>query len=643
MAEQNADGRYPPFRLSLSPIESDPTVSPGSTADQSATNHEIDIGAGDPDLPPLNFNIPCQQASQEHMSPDQRLSPVDSRRQMAPPVAHQAFEAAPTPYNAYLLRLARQVRPHSHQSKHTYTSTDPASPLASSSPNRSEYHSSYRQAEPKMQMHAPEVAHDDQTSSHGSPAQHAGASTITNPPNPESPPSGNDRLLHGSFAHANAERERLFRKPLKNIDGDDVEEVDQHKGEYALIIAKALSCKDFLPPPESKSATKKDDFGNAVKTSEDEKASWVKWQKNGQDNFETRLNKQDLKAVPEWSEIQYRAWEVIDEIIKLHHHGSHTTKQNTKPNAQQKEHGTLNCSARVEEAARVIKGYARIRAKVLKGHDIPKFCISSGTYVQVTIAAFWNNSGRPERNNTVSGAVPSQQVAKKDESVARGSGKCRKKQPATTKGNGSVVSGESVEQEPISAVSSDTRANGSSAVDADGGGEDEDAEGQSDGDATVEQVSNNAMPAVNNGRLGHDTFGYAPDHASLRRSSYDRVPYAYTFGHDPTTMSGFHHPIQATPHGLGSQGAFGLPAQRYPMPAPLSFGSGFISSTPPDAGYQQHNVYPLHGLPIVPNPAAGYTTDYAMTSHPSAGLSNSQGPQNDVRETHTRKRRKFEQ
>ncbi|KAM0702377.1 hypothetical protein Q7P35_011287 [Cladosporium inversicolor] len=300
-------------------------------------------------------------------------------------------------------------------------------------------------------------------------------------------------------------------------------------------------------------------------------------------------------------------------------------------------------STRVEEAARVIKGYARVRAKVLKGHEIPKFCISPGTYVQVTIAAFWNNSGRPERNNTVSGTVPSQQVAKKDESVARGSGNGRKKQLATTKGNGSVVSGESVEQGPISAVSSDTRANGSSAVDADGGGEDEDAEGQSDGDATVEQISNNAMPTVNNGRLGHETFGYAPDHASLRRSSYDRIPYACTFGHDPTTMSGFHHPIQATPHGLGSQGAFGLPAQLYPMPAPLSFGSGFISSTPPGAGYQQHNVYPLHGLRILPSPAAGYTTDYAMTGHLSAGLSNSQGPQNDVRETHTRKRRKFEQ
>ena len=149
---------------------------------------------------------------------------------------------------------------------------------------------------------------------------------------------------------------------------------------------------------------------------------------------------------------------------------------------------------------------------------------------QVTIAAFWNNSGRPERNNTVSDAVPSPQVAKQDKSVVRGSGKGRKeKQPATTKGNGSVGSGESVEQESTSTVSSDIRADGSSPIDADGGGEDEEAELENDGDAIAEQVGNNAVSRFNNGGLSNDHSVYAPD-PSLRRSPYDHIPYASTFG-----------------------------------------------------------------------------------------------------------------
>lgn len=640
MAEQRAYGRHPPFRLSLSPIESDPIVLPGSTADPSTTNQDIDIGAGDPSLPPLGFNLPRPQASQEHMSPDQRLSPVYSRRPMAPPVAHPAFEAAPTPYNAYLQRLARQARPYSYQSKHTHTSTDPTAPLASSSPNRSEDHSSYRQAEPKTQMHAPEVARDDQTSSHGSPVQHAGAQTIAHLPNAELSSSENDGLIFNSYAHSVAERQKVFGRTVTCTE-DDVEEVDQHKDEYVLAILKALTRKDYLPPPESRKATKKDECDDTmIKTSEDDKAKWVKWQKNGQDDFEAHLKMIERGAGPDWSETVHRAWEIFNEIMKIHRQGFQLIKENAK----QVKDKTLKCSERLEEAVRVLKEYARIRAKVVKGQNILEFCISPESYVHVTIAASKNNSGRPLRNNPVGDAVTTQQVAKKDGLVARGSGKGRKKkQPATTKGDGFVRTGDSVEQEPTGAVLSDTRANGSSPVDADGGGEDEDAEGENDGYATAEQVSNNAVSTFNNSGLDNEPFNYALDHPSLHISPYDRIPYANTFGHDSTTMTAFQPPVQVNSQGFRPQGAFGLPAQRYPMLAPMSFGSGAISSTPPGAGYQQHNVYPLHGLPIVPSPAAGYTTDYAMTGHPSAGLSNSQGPQNDVRDTHTRKRRKFEQ
>lgn len=640
MAEQHAHGRHPPFRLSLSPVESDPIALPGSTADPSTTNYDIDIGADDPDLPPLGFNIRRPQVSQEHMSPDQRLSPMDSDRPLAPPLGHQVFGAVPTPLSAYMQQRARQAQPHSYQSKHTNASTDRAAPLASSSPNRSEYHSSYHHAEPKMQMHAPEVVHDDQTSSHGPPAQRAGAQTIAHLPNAELSSSENDGLIFNSYAHSVAERQKVFGRTVTCTE-DDVEEVDQHKDEYVLAILKALERKDYLPPPEGRNATKKEECDDTmIKTSEADKAKWVKWQKQGQDDFEAHLKMIEREAGPDWSETVHRAWEVFNEIMKIHRQGFQLVKENAK----QVEDKTLKCSERLEEAVRVLKEYARIRAKVIKGQNILEFCVSPESYVRVTIAASKNNSGRPFRNNTVREAGPSQEVAKKDESVARGSGKGRKKkQSAATKGDGPAGAGDIVEQEPTSAVSSDIRANGSSPGDAQGRGESEDAEWQNAGNAIAGQVSNNSVSTFNTSGLGNEPFVYAPGHSSLRRSPRDGNPYGNNFGNYPNTMYASYRPIQAEPHDLGSSEAFGLPAQRYPMLAPMSFGSGFISSTLPGAGYQQHNVYPIHGLPIVPSSAAGCTANYNMTGNPSAGLSNSQGPQNDARETHTRKRRKYGQ
>jgi hypothetical protein len=97
-----------------------------------------------------------------------------------------------------------------------------------------------------MLMHAPEVAHDNHSSSHGSPAQHAGAPAGTHLSNPELPSSENNGLVFRSYEHVTAERLKRFWSTLESIDDDDVEEVNQHPDKYVLAIKRALNCKEFL-------------------------------------------------------------------------------------------------------------------------------------------------------------------------------------------------------------------------------------------------------------------------------------------------------------------------------------------------------------------------------------------------------------
>jgi hypothetical protein len=490
-----------------------------------------------------------------------------------------------------------------------------------------------------MQTHALEVAHDNYSSSHGSSAQHAGSPAGTHLQNPELPSSENDGLIFRSYEHATAERLKRFWRTLESIDDDDVDEVDQHKGKYVLAIKRALNCKDFLPP-----LAKKDGSGNMIEMDQEDKASWEKWQKKGQQDFEAHLAKQERRGGPGWSETEYRAREVIDEIIKIHHQGFEVT--NTKKTTQQKEDETLKCSARVEEAVRVIKGYGRVRVKILDGDKIPLFCLSPEAYVKVTIAASWNNSGRPWKTKKTSDAVPSQQAAKKNESVARGPGKGKNRKSAKTKGRDPVGTGDGIEQEPSTALSTESRVNDSLPVDTDGEGEDEDAEWEDDDDA------NNALPTFNNGGLGANRFGYVPDRLSQRESPQDDNTYEVNLGNNmnTTTMSPFYRPIQARPYGTATPD---LAARTHPMPAPsalMSPATGFYPSMTTRASYPEPSMYSYspHGLSTGPGPAMGYLryptlyiTENTISRQPSAGPPNTQGPRSEVPETPTNKRRRM--
>jgi hypothetical protein len=483
-----------------------------------------------------------------------------------------------------------------------------------------------------MQMHAPEVAHDNHSSSHGSPAHHAGAPAGTHLPNPELSPDENEVPLFDSCDHARAERDRLFRKPLA-IAGDDVEEVDQHRGRYVLAIVKALRHKDFLPPPETKKTRAKNADGTKAKKtaaelivnlSDSDKAKWLKWQQDGQAKVEAHLDQPKRKAD---TLFHYQAWEVVSEVIKIHRQGFLFTNKKTDEE--------LKCSARIEEAVRVIKGYALVRSKLLDGDKISNFCISPQAYAKVTVEAFWNNSGRKPKD-----AVPSKRAANRSGALAGRYGEDKKskksRKPAEAKGSGLVETGSGIGQEPSTAPSSDNRVNDSSPVDADGEGEDEDAEWEDDDDV------NNALPTFNNGGLGDNRFG---------QSSQDDNTYEANLRNNmnPTTVSPFYRPIQARPYGSGTSD---LGARTHPMPAPsalMSPATGLNPSTTTRTSYPEPSMYSYspHGLSTEPGPAMDYLrnpTQYiaenTISRQASTGPPNTQGPQSGIPETRPNKRRK---
>jgi hypothetical protein len=380
-----------------------------------------------------------------------------------------------------------------------------------------------------------------------------------------------------------------------------------------------------------------------IEMNEDDRASWEKWQKKGQQDFTVHLTKKERKGGPGWSETEYRAHEVINAIIKIHRHGFEVTS--SKQTKTQKKDETLKCSARVKEAVRVIKGHSRIRVKILDGGNIPLFCLSPEAYVKVTIAASSNNSGRPWKIQKTSDAVPSQQAAKNSEAVARGSGKGKNRKSAKTKGCGPVGNGDGIVQEPGTALLTESRVNDSSPADVDRGGEDEDADWEDDDDG------NNALPTFNNGGLGNKRFGYVSDRLSQRDSPQDDNTYEASIGNNmnSTTMSSCYPPIQAKPYGTVTPD---LAARTHPMPAPsalISPATVFNPSMTTRTSYPEPNMYwySPHGFSTRPGPAMDYLrnptqyiTENTISHQPSAGPPNTRGPQSDIQENFPNKRRK---
>jgi hypothetical protein len=84
--------------------------------------------------------------------------------------------------------------------------------------------------------------------------------------------------------------------------------------------------------------------------------------------------------------VELRAWEIIEEMIKIHRVGYRFTSLTT----DQK----LTCSGRIAKALQIIKDYAIVRKKLLENDRIPDFCVGPKQYASTTVVSFWSNCNK---------------------------------------------------------------------------------------------------------------------------------------------------------------------------------------------------------------------------------------------------------
>lgn len=217
----------------------------------------------------------------------------------------------------------------------------------------------------------------DSQSGHSGQGSPDSAASGSRPTVSQLPPSGNNGLKFRSLDEALAATENVFRQKLKEIVDDDVDEIERNKGFSVSKIVHALKHTGFMPAPD----TKKDRTRTEINLDEKSKAEWQAWQ---EDARQAAINELQQKNAATNAEL--RAWQIIEEMVKIHRVGHRFTRQGKDIASK--------CSDRIDKAVQVIKDYALVRKKLLKGDNISNFCISPASYANTTVSTLWNNSSR---------------------------------------------------------------------------------------------------------------------------------------------------------------------------------------------------------------------------------------------------------
>jgi hypothetical protein len=608
MAGQRAHEDPAPDRLSPKPFGGCHTALLSSTPDLYITDFSrYDIGAGDCSLP-LDFDIGRPQSQQEHVSSERYHCPADLPGSLHASHAYQAFGLEPVSSSTSTRRFLSQAQPHQYQLDRAPSSHYTTAQVKSNNLPLAESRRSYPQAPPQMHTRDPEMDEDEQNLPHDSSAQRAGASTGVSLPNSKTTTNEKDGLLFESLAHATAIIENTFRAPLKKFPDDDVEEVEQHKRKNVLSIVKALKHKGFLPPPATKKAMDKIRKKQIiVPTSDDEKAKWQEWQESAQQYIEVTLNQRSANEL-----VELYAWKVCEEIIKIHRAGYRFTEQ--------KKDQKLKCSARIQEAVRVIQEYAIVRSKLLKDDKIPKFCISPQGYAKVTIAAHRNNSVRSnskkqDGNGEASEQKATRRIAKMDGSVARRfqarPGASIKENKRSSKAKSDSAAGTADDSEEGSPSAAWMSGNGEEEEEEDAEGDDDDDAEQESAEGKSELVEGRArasLGGVDNSNLDEDAFRLPED---LSEPFDEDASHPSRFDNTPASMTTFQPFAQTSTRGFGTFRPSGVAMQALPAPIasattfPTS-GYGYGGSMAMDAGYQQSGMFSTQGFPNTMSPPTSY-------------------------------------
>jgi hypothetical protein len=148
------------------------------------------------------------------------------------------------------------------------------------------------------------------------------------------PAPGFDGLRFSSRKTASETCDLLYREVFK-IEEDDVVEVEKNERQYVKSFVRALNCKEFMAAPNARSVGKSQKQKKTLDAAE--KQAWVDWQNGACENVESRMAQPNADV-----NLERRAWEVFDEIVKAHKVGfrlSSLTKDDKS-----------KCSQRIKEA-----------------------------------------------------------------------------------------------------------------------------------------------------------------------------------------------------------------------------------------------------------------------------------------------------
>jgi hypothetical protein len=193
------------------------------------------------------------------------------------------------------------------------------------------------------------------------------------------PAPGSDGLRFSSRRAASETCNLLYREGFK-IEDDDVIEVEKNKRQHVMSLVRALNHKAFMAAPDTRPIGK----GEEKTLDAAEKQAWVDWQNGACENVKIRMAQPNADV-----NLERRAWEVFDEIVKAHdvglRHSSLTKDSESK------------CSQRLTECLQVIQDHAILRQKILDGDKLSDFAVNPQAYARATRLHLWNNHGRAEK------------------------------------------------------------------------------------------------------------------------------------------------------------------------------------------------------------------------------------------------------
>jgi hypothetical protein len=194
------------------------------------------------------------------------------------------------------------------------------------------------------------------------------------------PPPEVDGLRFNSFAAAFTTADLVFREAVTVV-LDDVDEVIKYKRDRVKSLIQALKQDGYMPAPHEWHGA-----GNVdIPPTEAKKAAWYKWQEK-----ELKKVRANLKMPNIDIKLELLAWEIFEEIIKVHRIGimlSKLAKGNT----------SRTCSQRVKDSLETIRKWANVRLKLINGDNIPGFGGNPQAYASVTFRSVRNNEGRKEK------------------------------------------------------------------------------------------------------------------------------------------------------------------------------------------------------------------------------------------------------